>query len=193
MKAVRPSLSTDEVLWLYTGPGAPSVSDLPAKEAYEVAFCLMGKAVASSNPRMLEEPLRHLQRLDSAARTALPWQPPNSAIAPLAIPVHVNICMQVQRPRWGTHLLSLVCVWRSSGPYTVGLLAACSVLAAAPDTTVSKAFCFPSGRPCLLSMPRRTAALIPCGCPAMRFPVPLPVKQGTPKMIAAREYHVQPG
>lgn len=110
MKAVRPSLSTDEVLWLYTGPGAPSVSDLPAKEAYEVAFCLMGKAVASSNPRMLEEPLRHLQRLDSAARTALPWQPPNSAIAPLAIPVHVNICMQVQRPRWGTHLLSLVCV-----------------------------------------------------------------------------------
>lgn len=103
MKAVRPSLSTDEVLWLYTGPGVPSVSDLPAKEAYEVAFCLMGKAVASSNPRMLEEPLRHLQRLDSAAHTA-----PQSAIPPLAVPVRVNICMRELRPCGGTRLPSLV-------------------------------------------------------------------------------------
>lgn len=65
IKGVRASLSTDEVLWLYDGPKVPAVSDLPTKEAYEVSLCLMGKAVSTTNPRLLEVPLRHLQRLNS--------------------------------------------------------------------------------------------------------------------------------
>lgn len=65
IKAVRPLLSTEETLWLYEGQQVPAVSDLPATEAYEVAFCLMAQAVSTSNPRALEQPLRHLQSLNS--------------------------------------------------------------------------------------------------------------------------------
>eukprot|EP00892_Ulva_mutabilis_P008288 jgi/Ulvmu1/5831/UM025_0089.1 len=61
IKDVRPLLSTDEALWLYEGR---KMSELPAKEAYEVAFCLMAQAVSTSNPRLLEKPLRHLQSLN---------------------------------------------------------------------------------------------------------------------------------